>query len=185
MAQLVTSTGFATPRQCLERKLRSIAKHSTMLPAHCVGSERRRQSERPKVRAIADRLGARQKLSTDVPERILEVERIPEEESATAAEENIMIEGDACPINENVVWQTLCQEARADANSEPALASYLFSTILAHRSLEDALAFVLANKLRSNVLLDSQLLELFSVQYRRDHSLVKKAQADMQAVATK
>ena len=93
-----------------------------------------------------------------------------------------MIEGDACPINENVVWQTLCQEARADANSEPALASYLFSTILAHRSLEDALAFVLANKLRSNVLLDSQLLELFSVQYRRDHSLVKKAQADMQAV---
>ena len=182
MAQLVTSTGFATPRQCLERKLRSIAKHSRMLPAHCVGSERRRQSERPKVRAIADRLGARQKLSTDVSERILEVERIPEEESATAAEENIMIEGDACPINENVVWQTLCQEARADANSEPALASYLFSTILAHRSLEDALAFVLANKLRSNVLLDSQLLELFSVQYRRDHSLVKKAQADMQAV---
>jgi serine O-acetyltransferase len=80
------------------------------------------------------------------------------------------------------VWQTLCQEARGDANSEPALASYLFSTILAHRSLEDALAFVLANKLRSNVLLDSQLLELFSVQYRRDHSLVKMAQADMQAV---
>ena len=85
MAQLVTSTSFATPRQCLERKLRSIAKHSRMLPAHCVGSERRRQSERPKVRAIADRLGARQKLSTDVSERILEVERIPEEESATAA----------------------------------------------------------------------------------------------------
>ena len=34
-----------------------------MLPAHCVGSERRRQSERPKVRAIADRSPAKLRLA--------------------------------------------------------------------------------------------------------------------------
>lgn len=90
--------------------------------------------------------------------------------------------GEACPVNPDIVWQSLCKEARADADKEPALASYLFSTILAHKSLEDALAFVLATKLRSNVLLDSQLLEMFSAQYRRDSTLVKQAQADMQAV---
>jgi len=67
-------------------------------------------------------------------------------------------DGGSCPVNEQIIWQALCVEARADADMEPALASYLFSTILAHKSLEDALAFVLANKLRSNVLLDSQLL---------------------------
>ena len=93
-----------------------------------------------------------------------------------------VVEGEACPVNQDIVWQTLCKEARADAEKEPALASYLFSTILSHKSLEDALAFVLANKLRSNVLLDSQLLEMFSAQYRRDKTLVKQAQADMQAV---
>lgn len=93
-----------------------------------------------------------------------------------------VLEGAACPANQDIVWQTLCKEARSDADMEPALASYLFSTILAHKSLEDALAFVLATKLRSNVLLDSQLLEMFSAQYRRDNTLVKQAQADMQAV---
>ena len=65
-------------------------------------------------------------------------------------------------MNMDMVWRALCDEAREEAQNEPALASYLFSTILAHKSLEDALAFVLANKLRSNVLLDSQLLEMFS-----------------------
>mmetsp|Transcript_4039 Transcript_4039/g.9765 ORF Transcript_4039/g.9765 Transcript_4039/m.9765 type:complete len:366 (-) Transcript_4039:4335-5432(-) len=95
---------------------------------------------------------------------------------------SVVVVGESCPANAHFIWQSLCAEAKAEADEEPALASYLFSTILAHRSLEDALAFVLANKLRSNVLLDSQLLEMFSAQYRRDKSIVKSAQADMQAV---
>lgn len=93
-----------------------------------------------------------------------------------------VLEAETCPVNQDFVWQALCREARLDADTEPALASYLFSTVLAHKSLEDSLAFVLANKLRSNVLLDSQLLEMFAAQYRRDGTLVKQAQADMQAV---
>ena len=116
-------------------------------------------------RAIADRLGQEE----------------AKDQSADVAELS-KAEGEACPLNTDMVWRALCDEAREEAQNEPALASYLFSTILAHKSLEDALAFVLANKLRSNVLLDSQLLEMFSAQYRRDANLVKMAQADMQAV---
>ena len=92
-------------------------------------------------RAIADRLGQEE----------------AKDQSADVAELS-KAEGEACPLNTDMVWRALCDEAREEAQNEPALASYLFSTILAHKSLEDALAFVLANKLRSNVLLDSQLL---------------------------
>lgn len=119
-------------------------------------------------RAIADRLGE--------PEPRVSA---PKDVSASDA---AAVVGETCPVDRVAIWQTLCKEAREDAEFEPALASYLFSTILAHRSLEDALAFVLANKLRSNVLLDSQLLELFSAQYRKDATLVRSAQADLQAV---
>lgn len=120
--------------------------------------------------AIADRLGE--------PEPQVSA---PDDVPPTDGEPAV-VAGETCPVNRVAIWQTLCKEARADAETEPALASYLFSTILAHRSLEDALAFVLANKLRSNVLLDSQLLELFSAQYRKDSTLVRQAQADLQAV---
>ena len=127
-------------------------------------------------RAIADRMG---KVSRQ------EEGEFGEEEEETTFKDEVkqaeFDEGAACPLNADIVWQTMCKEARADADKEPALASYLFSTILAHKSLEDALAFVLANKLKSTVLLDSQLLELFSATYRRDGHLVKMAQADMQA----
>ena len=32
--------------------MRSVAKHSARIPAHCVGSDRRRQSKKPKVRGV-------------------------------------------------------------------------------------------------------------------------------------
>ena len=114
-------------------------------------------------RAIADRLGQEE----------------AKDQSADVADLS-KAEGEACPLNTDMVWRALCDEAREEAQNEPALASYLFSTILAHKSLEDALAFVLANKLRSNVLLDSQLLRC-SPRSIQDANLVKMAQADMQA----
>ena len=117
-----------------------------------------------------------------IADRLDELEpRVSAPKDVSASNTAAMV-GETCPVDRVAIWQTLCKEAREDAEFEPALASYLFSTILAHRSLEDALAFVLANKLRSNVLLDSQLLELFSAQYRKDVTLVRSAQADLQAV---
>jgi len=89
--------------------------------------------------------------------------------------------GETCPLGSGI-WDKLREEAKADLEREPALASYLYSTILAHKKVEDVLAFVLANKLASTVLLDSQLLELFSAQYRKHKHLTRMMLADMQAV---
>jgi len=89
--------------------------------------------------------------------------------------------GESCLLGDGI-WEKLREEAKADLEREPSLASYLYSTILAHKSIEDVLAFVLANKLRNNVLLDSQLLELFSSQYKKHPDLSRMCLADMQAV---
>ena len=91
------------------------------------------------------------------------------------------LQGESCLLADGI-WQRLREEAKGDIEGEPALASYLYSTILAHKSIEDVLAFVLANKLRNNVLLDSQLLELFSSQYKKYPELGRMCLADMQAV---
>lgn len=104
------------------------------------------------------------------------------EGAATAnASKQIATMGETCPLGSGI-WDKLREEAKADLEREPALASYLYSTILAHKKVEDVLAFVLANKLASTVLLDSQLLELFSAQYRKHKHLTRMMLADMQAV---
>ncbi|KAI3873043.1 hypothetical protein MKX03_018664 [Papaver bracteatum] len=43
--------------------------------------------------------------------------------------------------DETWVWSQIKEEARRDAESEPALASYFYSTILSHFSLERSLSF--------------------------------------------
>lgn len=62
---------------------------------------------------------------------------------------------------EEDVWLRIRAEARHAAEEEPVLASYLYSTVLAHRSLESALAAHIANKLCSPTLLASHLFDLF------------------------
>ena len=52
--------------------------------------------------------------------------------------------------------------------AEPVLASQLHSSILVHTSLEDSLAFVLANKLSSTTLLPTNVMQLVAKAYRED-----------------
>ncbi|KAJ6806271.1 putative serine acetyltransferase 1 [Iris pallida] len=59
------------------------------------------------------------------------------------------------------VWTQIKAEAHRDADSEPALASYLYSTVLSHPSLDRSLSFHLANKLCSSTLLSTLLYDLF------------------------
>ncbi|KAE9467903.1 hypothetical protein C3L33_00185, partial [Rhododendron williamsianum] len=59
------------------------------------------------------------------------------------------------------VWAQIKAEARRDAESEPALASYLYSTIISHSSLCRSLSFHLGNKLCSSTLLSTLLYDLF------------------------
>ncbi|CAO2833281.1 unnamed protein product [Amaranthus hypochondriacus] len=79
------------------------------------------------------------------------------------------------------VWGQIKAEARRDAESEPALASYLYSTILSHSSLERSLSFHLGNKLCSSTLLSTLLYDLFLNVFSSDSSLRAAVVADLRA----
>ncbi|XP_047171661.1 serine acetyltransferase 5-like [Vigna umbellata] len=83
--------------------------------------------------------------------------------------------------DEGWVWAQIKAEARRDAESEPALASYLYSTILSHSSLERSLSFHLGNKLCSSTLLSTLLYDLFLNAFSSDPSLSSAAVADLRA----
>lgn len=80
------------------------------------------------------------------------------------------------------LWERIRQEAQADAASEPTLASNLYSTVLAHDSIEKTLAFLLGNKLSNMTLLPTQLMTLIKDVYEDDPDIVHAALADLQAV---
>lgn len=67
-----------------------------------------------------------------------------------------------CVGAEDAFWEAMQAEARAAATEEPLLASFLFATVLNHRSLKDALAFHLANKLASSAMPSTMLMRLFT-----------------------
>ncbi|GJZ26850.1 serine acetyltransferase 5 [Tanacetum coccineum] len=85
------------------------------------------------------------------------------------------------PESTEWVWNEIKAEARRDAESEPALASYLYSTIISHASLTRSLSFHLGNKLCSSTLLSTLLYDLFLNTFSSDESLLKATVADLRA----
>lgn len=79
------------------------------------------------------------------------------------------------------VWTQIKAEARRDAESEPALASYLYSTIISHSSLARSLSFHLGNKLCSSTLLSTLLYDLFLNTLTSDPNLLSSTVADLRA----
>ncbi|KAL3744786.1 hypothetical protein ACJRO7_013968 [Eucalyptus globulus] len=82
---------------------------------------------------------------------------------------------------EEFVWTQIKAEARRDAESEPALASFLYSTVLSHSSLARSLSFHLGNKLCSSTLLSTLLYDLFLSAFSSDHPLRAATVADLRA----
>ncbi|KAK9060800.1 hypothetical protein SSX86_021506 [Deinandra increscens subsp. villosa] len=83
------------------------------------------------------------------------------------------------------VWGEIKAEVRRDAESEPALASYLYSTILSHSTLDRSLSFHLGNKLCSSTLLSTLLYDLFLNTFSGDPDLRSAAVADLRAVRSR
>lgn len=83
--------------------------------------------------------------------------------------------------DEACVWNQIKAEARRDAESEPALASYLYSTILSHSSLSRSLSFHLGNKLCSSTLLSTLLYDLFLNVFASHEPLRAATVADLRA----
>lgn len=86
-----------------------------------------------------------------------------------------------CDEEEAWLWAQIKAEAKRDADLEPALASYLYSTILSHSSLERSLSFHLGNKLCSSTLLSTLLYDLFLNTFSNDPSLRYATVADLRA----
>ena len=85
-------------------------------------------------------------------------------------------------LSPEALWRRMREECMCDADAEPLLASFLYSSVLAHRTFEQALAFVLANKLASPTLFSTQLKQLAEDAYARDPSIIEAAMADLHAV---
>lgn len=89
---------------------------------------------------------------------------------------------DRCVGAEDAFWAAMQAEARAAAEEEPLLASFLFATVLNHRSLKNALAFHLANKLASSAMPSTLLMRLFQDAMVGDESFCTLVRLDLLAV---
>jgi hypothetical protein len=74
------------------------------------------------------------------------------------------------------------REARQDAAREPLLSSFLHASILSHDCLERSLAFVLAHRLASPVLKETELFEVFCSVLHARPGVAEAAAADIRAV---
>jgi serine O-acetyltransferase len=79
------------------------------------------------------------------------------------------------------VWERVREEAEEMAAGEPILASFLYSTILNHRTFNDALAYHLAQKLGNAEVHSMQLRELFDEALREQPEIGEATRADIVA----
>jgi serine O-acetyltransferase len=86
---------------------------------------------------------------------------------------------------EDGFWDQIQAEARTVAEQEPMLASFLFATVLRHRSLENALGVILANKLQTQDLSPLLFCDLFNEAMAADVSIRAAIRADLLAARTR
>ncbi|KAG6619670.1 hypothetical protein I3842_07G004200 [Carya illinoinensis] len=79
------------------------------------------------------------------------------------------------------IWDAVKEEAKLEAEKEPILSSFLYASILSHDCLEQALGFVLANRLQNPTLLATQLMDIFCEVIMHDTSIQRSIRLDMQA----
>ncbi len=79
-------------------------------------------------------------------------------------------------------WERVRVEAEASAHEEPMLASFLYATILNHKSLEDALSFMLSGRLESHALSSLTLRDLLAEAFSNSESIPAAIRADLTAV---
>ena len=69
------------------------------------------------------------------------------------------------------------------AEKEPILSSFLYASILSHDCLEQALAFVLANRLHNPTLLATQLMDIIGKVILNDRDIQRAIRLDMQVIS--
>jgi serine O-acetyltransferase len=80
------------------------------------------------------------------------------------------------------IWDELRKEAEMSANTERLLVAYLQETILGQKSLEAALSYTLASKLRDEILPSITLRDLFLEILESEEGLRESIRIDLRAV---
>ena len=80
------------------------------------------------------------------------------------------------------LWQSIREEVSREAAQEPILASFLHATVLNHKSLEDALGFLLAGKLECTVLPAMLVRELITDAIEASPGIGQSVRADIRAI---
>ncbi|MBI5547313.1 MAG: serine O-acetyltransferase [Deltaproteobacteria bacterium] len=88
-------------------------------------------------------------------------------------------------VPDSEIWSQIREEAAADAQREPALASFLYTVVLSHQRLEDALSYILASKLGSATVNALTLRDLMDSVFIADAAIGTAIRADLQAVVTR
>jgi serine O-acetyltransferase len=83
------------------------------------------------------------------------------------------------------VWNRIRTEVAADAKAEPALASFLHTTVLSHPRLEDSLSFLLASKLGSETITSLSLRELIGKALDDDRAIGVAVREDLRAILSR
>ncbi|KAM0975161.1 hypothetical protein ACFX13_018515 [Malus domestica] len=84
-------------------------------------------------------------------------------------------------VSGDPIWDAVREEAKLEAEKEPILSSFLYASILAHDCLEQALGFVLANRLQNPTLLATQLMDIFYDVMLHDRDIQRSVRLDVQA----
>jgi serine O-acetyltransferase len=82
-------------------------------------------------------------------------------------------------------WDQIQSEARREAEREPVLVSFLFASVLRHRTLEDALGVILANKLQTQDVPAILFRDLIGEALAEGTSLRASIRADLLAARTR
>lgn len=88
-------------------------------------------------------------------------------------------------VADEEIWDRIREEAARDALREPALASFLYTVVLSHKRLEDALSYILASKLGCQAVSALTLRDLMDAVFTADATVREAVLADLQAVVTR
>jgi len=80
------------------------------------------------------------------------------------------------------VWQRICTEAEAAIRDEPLMGGFIHTSVLHHKSLENALAYRISMKLASSDMSAQMLREIADAAYAADPGLAEAARADIVAI---
>jgi len=80
------------------------------------------------------------------------------------------------------LWEKIREEAWNDSISEPILASFFYSTILNHKTLESALSYQLANRLDCHTMPAILVREVIQEAFNKEPEIIDAAMSDIIAV---